>query len=187
MAMKLVAPWVEYYKKLDTFFKYDDDVNVVYDYDEQVIHIYVEANEKANALAMLLPTEKVFGNVVVKISVAPANEDKYDLSEDVFAAALGGNEALAYIQTVTGVFDITYVVFVPEVVQYYTDNLGDINGFRTTLYQELAKELFGDSELARGVYFCTDIIDSEDDDAADIIAAAIASGVCSDCENKDER
>jgi hypothetical protein len=79
------------------------------------------------------------------------------------------------------------VVFVPEVVQYYTDNLGDINGFRTTLYQELAKELFGDSELSRGVYFCTDIIDSEDDDAADIIAAAIASGVCSDCENKDER
>lgn len=187
MAMKLVSPWVEYYKKLDTFFKYDDDVNVVYDYDEQVIHIYVETNEKANALAMLLPTEKVFGKVVVKISVAPANEDKYDLPEDVFAAAFAGNDALAYIQTVTGVFDITYVVFVPEVVQYYTDNLGDINGFRTTLYQELAKELFGDSELARGVYFCTDIIDSEDDDAADIIAAAIASSVCRDCENKDER
>jgi hypothetical protein len=78
------------------------------------------------------------------------------------------------------------VVFVPKVVQYYTDNLGDINGFRTTLYQELAKELFGESELTRGVYFCTDIID-EDDDVVDVAMASLANRICKFCETDDER
>ena len=38
----------------------------------------------------------------------------------------------------------TYVVFEKEVVQYWNDNLGDINGLRSTLYQDLAKEIFAD-------------------------------------------
>lgn len=49
----------------------------------------------------------------------------------------------------------TYVVFEKEVVQYWNDNLADYNGLTSTLYQDLAKEIFEDANLD-GVYFCTD-------------------------------
>ena len=49
---------------------------------------------------------------------------------------------------------ITYVVFVNEVVQYFNDDLGDVYGQCSTLYQEIAKDVFGETE---GVFFCTDV------------------------------
>ena len=62
----------------------------------------------------------------------------------------------SYVEEVTGIFSnpITYVVFVNEVVQYYNDNLSDIHGLRSTLYQEIAKDIF---ETRLGVYYCTDL------------------------------
>jgi hypothetical protein len=48
---------------------------------------------------------------------------------------------------------ITYVIFKKEVVQYYDDNLGDAHGNRTTLYEQIANQIFEDRE---GIYFCTD-------------------------------
>ena len=52
--------------------------------------------------------------------------------------------------------DFNFVVFVPEVVQFYNDDLGDINGLCSTLYQDLAKDLFGEEA---GIYFCTDKVE----------------------------
>ena len=46
------------------------------------------------------------------------------------------------------------MVFQNKVVQYFSDNMQDINGFTSTLYQEIAKELFG---VDGGLYFCTDL------------------------------
>ena len=48
---------------------------------------------------------------------------------------------------------MTYVVFKKEVVQYFNDSLGDIHGVCSTLMQDIAKDIFEDTE---GVYFCTD-------------------------------
>ena len=47
---------------------------------------------------------------------------------------------------------ITYVVFRNEVVQYYTDDLGDYFGMASTLYEDIARDLFSEVD---GIYFCT--------------------------------
>ena len=48
---------------------------------------------------------------------------------------------------------MTFVEFCKYVVQYYNDNLGDLHGNRTTVMEQIAREVFDD---VSGVYFCTD-------------------------------
>lgn len=57
--------------------------------------------------------------------------------------------------TVDGIMTnpMTFIVFQNKVVQYWNDDLGDINGNCSTLYQTVAKDVFGDVE---GIFFCTD-------------------------------
>ena len=73
----------------------------------------------------------------------------------MFRKAFEGNPAFSYAVTVGGISsnDFNYVVFKNKVVQYWNDNLGDINGNESTLYQEIAKDIFED---CTGIYFCTD-------------------------------
>ena len=161
----LTSPWVNFYYQINTFFEKDNDVRVVYDEDENIISLYVDNEAKAAALTELLPVEKVFGGVTVRVNVIPANrlnvtkvnkflasgEDKGNL----IAVALEGNDRLADVIRVVGIFNnpMTYVVFRKEVVQYFNDSLGDIHGVCSTLMQDIAKDIFEDTE---GVYFCTD-------------------------------
>ena len=65
---------------------------------------------------------------------------------------------MSYVEQIDTIImgKITYVVFVNEVVQYFNDNLYDINGVCSTLYQEIAKEVFKESN---SVHFCTDVAD----------------------------
>ena len=71
--MKLSSPWVEFYREIEALFAQDDEVKVVYEEEKNEVKLYVENARKADALAQLLPTEKTFGNVVLKITVIPAN------------------------------------------------------------------------------------------------------------------
>ena len=48
---------------------------------------------------------------------------------------------------------IIYVIFKPEVIQYFTDSLNDAHGLCSTLMQDMADEIF---EWIDGVYYCTD-------------------------------
>ena len=93
-------------------------------------------------------------NIVVKILVLPANAENED-KLTLFQKAFEGNPAFSYgdsgNNSITSSFN--YVVFAPEVVQFFYDNLGDINGNYSTLYQEIAKDVFGEDE---GLHFCTD-------------------------------
>ncbi len=56
---------------------------------------------------------------------------------------------------VDGIFsnDISYILFEPKVVQFFNDDLGDLNGLRSTLYQDIAANVFEDAH--EGVFFCT--------------------------------
>ena len=152
--MKVLSPWAVYAHQIDAFFKKDDDVTVVYDNDIPKVSLYVRDEKKANALMRLLPPTKNFGNIDLKIIVIPAN--KLISNVELFADALEGNEAFSRIVTVEDAFmsnPINYVLFEKEVVQYPTDDLGDANGLRSTLYQDMAKELFGEHN---GIFFCTE-------------------------------
>ena len=153
--LKLSAPWQIYYKELCELFKFDPEVRIVYDTDEQIINIYVDNAAKADAMYIVLPAEKSFGGVVVKINVVPANKTNLRRTrgttyEDLFYK----NPIVDDIVTIEGVMTnpITYVIFKKEVVQYYNDSLSDAHGLCSTLYQDIAKRVLDADE---GIFFCT--------------------------------
>lgn len=151
--LKLSTPWVIFYREVEAMFKDDPEVRVVFNEEEPEVKLYVENAEKADALTQLLPKKVDFGNVELKVTVIPANKLGANKAS-LFEKAFKGNPAFSFI-TGHNIFNnpMTYVVFKNKVVQYYTDNLGDIYGNCSTLYQEIAKDIFGKHE---GIYFCTD-------------------------------
>ena len=153
--LTMSAPWVLYYKKINALFGVDDEINIEFDEKQPEIKLRVNNPKKADALQKLLPPFVEFGSVKLLVTVIPANalgDSKFEL----LCAALAENPAVAYVDHIDGSgFTADYVVFEPEVVQYYGDNLSDINGNFSTLYQDIAKDIFGDI----GVFFCTADLD----------------------------
>jgi len=151
--LSLSAPWEVYYRQVDALFGVDPEVNVEFDDDNLILKVYVDNASKAEAIAQLLPMTKQFGNVEVLINVIPANLDNWKAS--IVKKAFEGNPAVVDIQTIE--FDelsnpMCFVSFKKEVVQYYSDNAGDLHGLTSTLYQDIAKELIPSD----GIYYCTD-------------------------------
>lgn len=155
MEAKLVSPWVLFCRKIEALFAEDPAVRVRYRASTQVIEVNVSGKEKADALKQLLPKKKTFGNVTVHIDVISSNLDSPS-KLGLFRKAFDGNKALAYIREGgESVFDLNYIVFRGTVVQYRSDDIGDVNGLTSTLYQDLAKDIFED---APGIYFCTEAV-----------------------------
>lgn len=154
LKVTMSPPWRNYYKELNELFKYDPEVKVEFNEEDYSISIYVETSAKAEALAAILPSEKNFGNVVIKIKVIPANINKDLVS--LFTKAFEGNRIVESIKHGKEglLVDTTYVVFSNKVVQYYSDNLDDINGNTNTLYQDIADRIFEDTPH-NGIHFCT--------------------------------
>lgn len=165
--LKVSPPWYTFFSSVKALLGNDPDVDVIYDDKTKLIKVLVEKSDKASALTTLLPKQVAFGNVILNIQVIPANGAFADLDdaneEEIFNTAFKGNPAYAYAKTTGGsifVYPATYVVFKNRVVQYFNDNLNDLHGLRSTLYQDLASEVFEDA-ITSGridtVYFCTDI------------------------------
>ncbi len=160
--LKLAAPWTTYYRQIQAMFKHDKEIRVVYDENEVVIKLFVDNETKAEALTRLLPETVTFGNVSLKISVIPANANngekkqvEFNDSIDLIQAALDGNGAVAQFYPIEYIFSnrMIYVAFQKEVVQFFNDDLSDVRGMCSTLYANIANELFG---RLNGVFFCTD-------------------------------
>ena len=157
--LKLSAPWEIYAKEAAELFRHDRDVHVVFDGDAYALTLYVDDGKKAAALETLMPAEKTFGNVKVRVSVVPANCAKCVTERDLaetFVRAFDGNGAFSFVRTVRGIFpeDLVYVVFKNRVVQYFNDDLGDVYGQKSTLYQDIAKNVLADLP---NVFYCTDV------------------------------
>lgn len=152
--IKLSAPWTTFCNEIVALFENDLDIKIRYDDVEKNIKLFVSDAHKAEALAKILPAKKKFGNVVVTIDIVPANDA--DTITTVLNEAFRGNPAVQYIYDAETPFGpINYVVFKNKVVQFYNDQIDDINGNKNTLYQEIAKDVF---EINTGdrVFFCTD-------------------------------
>ena len=162
--LKLSSPWVEYYRKINALFAGDPDIRIVFDEEEPKLRIYVDNDRKSRAMDALVGTEKVFGNVTLKIEVIPAN-DKVELlsattgytkteKETLAGVLFQGNSAVKRIHDIENYFEgtVTYIIFEKEVVQYFDDNLGSFYGLKSTLYEDIAKDVL--SPVA-GVYYCT--------------------------------
>lgn len=157
--LKLASPWTTCFRQFKAFFQKDPDIRVIFDEDTPAIKLYVENKDKADALAYLLPTSRQFGNVTLQITVIPANGastngGEYTNDVDALMGALKGNKAMTGFQPVESAgFKAMYVLFAREVVSYFNDNLADLNGLTSTLYQNLAEEVFPNHN---GVFFCTE-------------------------------
>ena len=158
--LKLSPPWAIRATEIEQMFKFDSEVHVVYDEDECIVKVYVDNSEKAEALGRILIPEYDFGNVTLRVVVIPANTAVRSCAvtnsnASLFIAAFMDNPICSFIKTIHGIFpnDLTYVVFKNCVVQYFNDSLSDVYGQASTLYQNIASEIFKNNE---GVFFCTD-------------------------------
>ena len=150
--IKLSPPWINYFRKIEALFKEDPDIKIRYIEDPIAIRLYVADNLKAAALEKLLPSVKEFGGTRIYIEVIPSNKEM--TKDSLFKTAFNGNPIFEEMVDVGDVFvnPIHYCVFRKEVVQYWNDNLADPHGNVSTLYQDIAKEVFEDTD---GVIFCT--------------------------------
>lgn len=158
--LKLSTPWATLYSQINALFGDDPNVAVEFDSDEgadPTIKLYVDGEDKAEAIEAILPDEYKFGNVTVHVEVVPSNVES--TPADLFRKAFDGNPAFSYAVTVDGVFSnpINYIVFRNKVVQFFNDDLGDVNGNETTLYEDIARKVFMEQG---GVSFCTDLPDN---------------------------
>lgn len=155
--VKLSPPWAIFYREIEALFGQDPDIKVEYDEDEIEVKLFVEDPQKADALSKLLPTEKFFGGVCLKITVIPADVSNGDSTAKLIETAFKGNPAFKGVSSVD-MFASTmnYVVFKKKVVQFYSDNLADAHGVTSTLYENIARDIFGNTQ---GIYYCTDTED----------------------------
>ena len=152
------SPWVVYYREVQALFSEDSSIKVFLDEENYELDIYVDGQNKAEALSMLLPSEKVYGNVTLKINIIPSNVEVTEHGQvstyrkalikhsDIFmtfSIAFSDNSALAFLNesTIPGGAKVCYVVFVKKVVQYFSDDLTDYFGLTSTLYQNIAKDV----------------------------------------------
>lgn len=115
----------------------------------------VDNPTKAAALEELLPNTVEFGNVVLSIVVVPANPDYTKV--DLFRMAFSGNPAFCFLETIDDprALPVSYCVFENEVVQYPADDISSYWGIQSTLYEDIAREIFEGRH--DGIFFCTDL------------------------------
>ena len=158
--LKISPPWVTYMNKLQALFDGDPQIAFNIDYDNLTVALAGNNGEKNAAIQRLLPAKKQFGNVTLHIIVdGPIANITFPTQKDLFDTAFKGNPAYAYSVTPgdeVWFFAMTYVVFKNCVVQFFNDNLNDCHGLISTLYQDIAAEIFEDANL-NGVYYNTDV------------------------------
>lgn len=155
--LKLSPPWSIFYDEIRAMFLKDPEVKVVMDEDHYTVHVFVNNPQKSAAIAKILEQEKKFGRITLKVQVPPpdgAMTYQFKDGVELYRAAFENNPRLSYVQPKTSIFDTSfYVVFVNEVVQYFNDDISDINGNCSTLAEDIARGIFvGDLPN-----FCTDL------------------------------
>lgn len=153
--MKMSPPWIVYLEKFKKLFEQDPELHIMFDDDNMELIVRVDNQTKYEALRELLPYKVDFGNVIMNLTLIPANEmvgtkNAARLMNEAFK----GNPVVDNIIEIPNVFTntLTYVMFKKEVVQYWSDNLGDPHGNESTLYQEIAKDIITGVD---GVSYCT--------------------------------
>lgn len=163
--LKISPPWITYINKLQAVF--DEDPQIAFNVDYAATHpsVTLATNnpEKAAALKWLLPEKKTFGNVTLDINVdcEKVINKAFGTAKELFETAFYKNPVLAYVVVPEGYnwVPFTYVVFKNCVVQFFNDNLNDPHGIVSTLYQDIAAEIFADMSFPEknGIAFCTDV------------------------------
>lgn len=138
---RISPPWVTWVRKLSCLFAQDPEVRVKFDEDGMEVVLYVDNRLKADALDLLLPSERVFGNVALQVTVVPSNEKA--TPADMLHIAFAGNPVLRRVEKHKGQLPapLYFAIFEPAVVQFYNDNIASPAGITTTLYEDIAREV----------------------------------------------
>ena len=155
--LELSSPWQVYVNKLVSLFGQDPEIHIDFESDNCEVILRVDNPTKAAALEQLLPDSVEFGNVELFITVVPANSS-YSLA-DLYEVAFKDNPvfySMRSIENETG-FLANYCIFKKEVAQYKADDLSSYYGVQSTLYEEIAREVFKDNH--EGIYFCTSLVE----------------------------
>lgn len=158
----IIAPWIEYQKRVKALFGRDPEIIVgeVYEPDgnevDYAFDIEVRNHRKFEALDAVLPAIREFGNVTLGIQIF--DEENIGGTDDIAAiyqTLFRDNPIVQDVKIVVDQFCIrhAYVLFAPEVIQYYRDEMTDYNGLFSGLAQDIAKEIFEDK--TGNVHFCT--------------------------------
>lgn len=151
--MKLVSPWINFYREVEELFSGDTEVKVIFDDENYELKLYVQDPRKAEALEYILPQERLFGNVSVKIVIIPANKPIDNIS-DALKYAFKGNYIFNEVITLPTPFGtFNYAVFNPTIIQYKNDDISDLSGKRTTTAEQVAKEVLS---LGDEWHICSD-------------------------------
>ena len=160
--LNIIAPWYEYQKQLKALFEHDPAIIVseVYEPEGQevnyAIDIDVRDHQKFIALENLLPATIEFGNVTLGIVLFDEeNANAEDAPVTAFKSLFQDNPIVQDIRVVTDQFGTPhcYILFRPEVIQYYRDDMTDYNGLCSCLAQDIARVVFNDNSGA--IHFCT--------------------------------
>ena len=155
----LEAPWETWCKELKAMFEHDNDIAVSEIYEPEngmdtdyAVAVMVHNHEKFLALDRLMPRMKSFGNVTLGIDLFDEENNEVDVAS-LFRALFKGNPIVDSIQTRTDQTgtDWNYVLFKPDVIQFFDDDISDYNGLWSGLAEDIARDVFD----GRGVCFCT--------------------------------
>ena len=158
----LQSPWVTLRNKLDAFFREDQYVTVEQIPEdsgaEKDINIIVAGDkEKANALSVLLVDCIHMGNIIVNVVVSNDDGTPIDFMDDtdveLIKKALSGNPEFDDIKEIVDPMHMThtYVLFRPNVIQFWNDDISDYYGNWNGLMEDIAREIFD----VDGINFCT--------------------------------
>ena len=153
--VKQVSPWQEMFERYNVLFGKDPDIKLKLDNDVPAIKMYVDDEMKFGALAKLLPAEYDFGSVKLKVELHCSNGNGG--TETIIRDAFFGNPIVSDVVVGSNPMtqDDVFVVFDAEVVQYHNDDLMNLFGIRTTVYEEVAREVFN----YPGVHFNTERVE----------------------------
>ena len=154
--LRLSPPWTTHVHYLEAVFALDDDVKVKYDEDAHEVKLLVTGQDKADSIDRIIRHEVNFGGKVLTVTVVPSNDDSIGAAVRKAFAGNGAVSAIIEGQPQPFMAERTYVLFEPEAIQFFNDDLSSYYGVETTLYQTAAREVF---DAGVGVSFCTDIID----------------------------
>lgn len=151
----MMSPWDEYTQAARALFEDDPDVVV----DDAVetesgdykVVVRVHGDDKAESISELLPTELTYGNVTLYIEVIPDNERELTVADHLRRAFAGNPLFVDVVEPATSLttFGATYALFMPDCVQYYSDNLGSPYGATTCTVEEVVRKVLS---LPDGVF-----------------------------------
>lgn len=170
----LQAPWVTYRNFFAAMFKDDPEVTVGNVEDDEagegyVVLVMVHNYEKFLAMKDVVVQKVVLGNVTLTFDLQCDVDDEVDKESDFdkIKKVFQGNRIVKDFKEITDPAGAKhdYVLFWPEVVQFWNDDLSDFYGNWNGLAEDIARALF---KVRANVNFCTaDLRENADQENAE--------------------